>query len=86
MDESTFMEILNEIDAMTPKEYWDLFNESQKLPDWPTDWEPIPSPVILDEIVMDNNIYSPIKPNGQFMTAQGSNYSNEGDIICLQVA
>jgi hypothetical protein len=32
MAEDILIEMLNEIDAiMTPKEYWDLFNESQTL-------------------------------------------------------
>jgi hypothetical protein len=39
MDETMLMEILNEIDTMTPKEYWVLFYEAQKLPDYLTDWE-----------------------------------------------
>jgi hypothetical protein len=35
MDDRLLEEMLKEIDAMTNKEYWAFFNESQKLSDFP---------------------------------------------------
>ncbi|MCL2556907.1 MAG: hypothetical protein FWE09_00350 [Treponema sp.] len=40
MDDAMLQEMLDEIDAMTSEEYWELFNESQKLPY---------APVVLEE-------------------------------------
>jgi hypothetical protein len=37
MDDALLQEILEEIDNMTSEEYWKLWNESQKLPDFPGD-------------------------------------------------
>jgi hypothetical protein len=34
MDETVLLNMLDEIDSMTSEEYWKLFNESQKLPDY----------------------------------------------------
>jgi hypothetical protein len=34
MNEQLLEKIIDEIDAMTPEEYWSLFEESQQLPDF----------------------------------------------------
>jgi hypothetical protein len=35
MDDRLFEEMLKEIDAMTPGEYWSLYREAEKLADFP---------------------------------------------------
>jgi hypothetical protein len=48
MDEALVTEMLNEIEAMTSDEYWELFNMAQKLPDSLADGESAaPSPAGL---------------------------------------
>jgi|GEM_PF-3600763 len=42
MDESMLLEILGEIDSMTPDEYRKFFSESQSLPDCLPNLESIP--------------------------------------------
>jgi hypothetical protein len=85
MDETMLMEILNEIDAITPKEYWVLFNEAQKLPDFLTDWEPIPIPVVPDGEIINANISFSTQYKVPYEPLQNNNYF-EGDHICLQAA
>jgi hypothetical protein len=85
MDETMLIEILNEIDAMTSKEYWVLFNEAQKLPDFLTDWEPISIPVVPNGEIVDTNISFSTKYKDLCEPLQNNNYF-EGDLICLQAA
>jgi hypothetical protein len=38
MDETVLLKMLDEIDSMTSEEYWEFFNESQKLTDYLLGW------------------------------------------------
>jgi hypothetical protein len=51
MDNKLVEEMINEIDAMTCEEYWILYKEAQKLPDfWPDMEDKIASKTILTTV------------------------------------
>jgi hypothetical protein len=86
MDETMLSKMLNEIDSMTPEEYWKLFNESQKLPDSLLDWEPVPALALMDTVVMFNNISFSIEYKDHSEILGNSHYSELEDMVCLQAA
>jgi hypothetical protein len=63
MTDKLLVEMLNEIDAMSPSEYWALYHESQRLPDF------VPPDMDMDDFVsvQYNNILVTL-PNTAFST------------------
>jgi hypothetical protein len=86
MDETVLLKMLAEIDSMTSKEYWEFFNESQKLPDYLLDWEPVPGMAAIDAVAMFNGVSFSTDYKSHFQTFSNSQYSESGDTICLQAA
>ena len=56
MEETMLLGLLDEIDSMTSEEYWDFFNESQRLPEYLLDWEPVPVVSTVNMADVLNNI------------------------------
>lgn len=86
MDEATFQQMLDKIDAMTSEEYWALYHEAQKLPDFMPDWESVPIMAVIDTIVMFNNISFSTEYKDHSEVLGNSRYSESEDTVCLQAA
>lgn len=90
MDEKMLEKMLSEIDSMTSEEYWALYQEAQKLPDFiPLDldeWEAISSSAnVMGNIPINNVSFSITFENHTIISAE-SYYSESEDTICPQAA
>jgi hypothetical protein len=74
MDETVLLKMLDEIDSMTSEEYWEFFNESQKIFDYLLDWEPVPSMAAIDTVAMFNGVSFSTEYKSHFQTFGNSNY------------
>jgi hypothetical protein len=91
MDETTLQEMLNEINSMTAEEYWKLFEESRKLPDFlPViflpEWESVPATALPDAGTMCSDISFSTDYKESVEVFGSTHYPKLEDIIWLQAA
>jgi hypothetical protein len=74
MDDRLFEEMLQEIDAMTPEEYWSLYREAEQLANFPpedTGFIPVQFttiPVVDSHHIFDNTFDTEVIPVPQAST------------------
>jgi hypothetical protein len=90
MDEIMLLKMLDEINSMSAKEYWDFFEESQKLSDFlpcrEPNWETLPVMGIAANVVMFSGISFSTEYKKPFEIYNDSYYSESEDTIWFQVA
>jgi hypothetical protein len=96
MDNTLFEEILNEIDSMSSEEYWNLYQNAQKLSafDPPRDlyWEPVSFPANWSDVVtmpistLPSSVYHTSASEFETRKMEMDDYSNREDILCPQAA
>jgi hypothetical protein len=78
MNDKLLMELLDEIDAMSPGEYWELYRESQELPDF--------VPPDMDEVVgLDMDDFISVRYNNILVTLPDSTFNTETNVAVLSV-
>jgi hypothetical protein len=94
MDDKLFEEMLHEIDAMTNEEYWALYRDAQKLPDFPpvnavysviANTE-ITIPPIIWTLTQTTISYSVLSKSEFSVFQFAAKYSDSEDSLCLTAA